>query len=326
VLEDRPNRDIIERAEDFILRLREVQSARIYTDEQGTITEIHVVAETDRAPKLLARDVETCLKASLGLTVDYRKIGVVVIDPSKGILPRRGDPLELEHELEGEDWTGRSLDEVLAEKLTEAPARPNPSGPSGSSMGSGQTVSPEARPSSARSTGPEPRDAFAPAAPSPGSAPAPRAAPEPAIARLEFLEEDARIKFKSLRVVIEEDKVDVEVSLEKCGLTVTGSQGDLRFRGRLYETIAGATIHAVAELLDENMHLCFSGIEEVVLGGRKAICTVVSVVEGRSVASFVGCAVIGDDRNESAALAVLDALNRPLGKWKLRGEINYTIR
>jgi len=85
VLEDKPNKDIIERAEDLILRLREVQSARIYADEQGAISEIHVVAVTDRAPKLIARDVESCLKATLGLTIDYRKIGVVVIDPAKDV-------------------------------------------------------------------------------------------------------------------------------------------------------------------------------------------------------------------------------------------------
>lgn len=299
MLEDKPNRDIIERAEDLILRLREVHSSRIYTDEQGTITEIHVVAETDRAPKLIARDVETCLKATLGLTVDYRKIGVVVIDPSKGVLPRSEDLIDLDRELGSVGGAGRSVDEMLAEKFPDSPQQ-----------------APSARPA--------PPERQAPPAREPG--PVPRVENEPGTVRLEFLEEDARIKFKSLRVTIEEDKVDAEVTLVKSGLTVTGSQGDLRFRGRLYETIAGATIHAISELLDEELHLCFSGIEDVILGGRRAVCAVVNVVEGRSITSFVGCAVIGDDRNESAALAVLDAMNRPLGKWKLRREINYTIR
>jgi len=276
VLDDQPGKDIIERAEDLILRLREVQSARIYTDEQGDITEIHVVAATDRAPKLIARDVETCLKASLGLSVDYRKIGVVVVDPSKEA-SARGDARD-----EMPSVTGEALQPVvdLEEVLREEP---------------------DEQPRSETRT-------------------------ERETAKLEFLEEDARVRFKSLSVSIEEEKIDVEVKLEKSGLVVTGSQGDLRYRGTLNETIAGAAIHAIMELLDENIHLCLSGIEEVTIENRTAVCAVVHAVRGRSVTSYGGCALVGQDRNETAVLAVLDALNRPLGKWKLRKEIHYTIR
>jgi len=276
VLEDKPNRDIIERAEDLILRLRDVQSARIYTDEQGNISEIHVVASSDRAPKLLARDVESCLKAMLGLIVDYRKIGVVVIEPGKE--PSAGGKAEggASHPDAGEEQPVLDLEEILDERHEEM---------------TGRAVSPREKE-----------------------------------ARLEFLEADARVRFKGLRVSIEEDRVDIEVRLAKGSLMVTGSQGDFRFRGRLFETIAGATIHAISELLDENIRLCLSGIEEVSLGGRMALCAVVSAFDARSVTSYVGCAVIGEERNECAALAILDALNRPLGTWKLRTKIHYTIK
>lgn len=135
-----------------------------------------------------------------------------------------------------------------------------------------------------------------------------------------------RIAFKGLRVNIEDERVDVEVRLAKGNLIVTGSQGDYRFNGKLREAIAGAALHAISELLDEDIHLCLAGIEEVVLGGRIALCAVVNAVRERSVASYVGCALIGTERNECAVLAVLDALNRPLGEWKLRTEIHYTIR
>ena len=276
MLDDEPGKDIIERAEDLILRLREVHSARIYTDEQGNITEIHVVAATDRAPKLIARDVETCLKASLGLSVDYRKIGVVVVDPSKEASARGNARDEMP------SVTGEALQPVvdLEEVLREEP---------------------DEHPRSETRT-------------------------EREAAKLEFLERDARVRFKSLSVSIEEEKIDVEVKLEKSGLVVTGSQGDLRYRGTLNETIAGAAIHAIMELLDENIHLCLSGIEEVTIENRTAVCAVVHAVRGRSVTSYGGCALVGQDRNETAVLAVLDALNRPLGKWKLRKEIHYTIR
>ena len=316
MLEDKPNKDIIERAEDLILRLREVQSARIYADEQGNISEIHVVVATDRAPKLIARDVESCLKATLGLTVDYRKIGVVVIDPVKdafvpgksGGVPAHtagetGDPvIDLEHIID--DRLGEGTGESPQERRAGTPGRRFDDLPMARIV-----ERPDERPSWRGDDPPKPAEA--PSAPQ---------------ARLEFLETDARVRFKGLRVAIEDDRVDVEVRLAKGALVVIGSQGDFRFRGRLAETIAGATIHAISELLDENIRLCLSGIEEVNLGGRMAHCAVVSAIVERCAMSYVGCAIIGEERNESAVLAVLNALNRPLGRWKLRTEIRYTIR
>jgi hypothetical protein len=300
VFEDIPNKDLIERAENLIIRLREVQSCRIYTDEAGNITEIHAVAVTDRAPKLLARDVETCLKASLGLIVDYRKIGVVVIDPEKntiakvkaevGVGDRRmfdaAGGIEPEHVADDDDFPVIDLEQLIDTKFDAPPT------------------------ASAPFAHPEPP------------------APEITLHNpfLEATEKPSRIAFKGLRVNIEDAKVDVEVRLARGPLVVTGSQGDHRFGGKLSETIAGATLHAISELLDEDIHLCLARIEEVAVGGRSALCAVVNAVRERSITSYVGCVLIGADPNEYAVLAVLDALNRPLGAWKLRTEINYTIR
>ncbi|MBI4720040.1 MAG: hypothetical protein HY770_02165 [Chitinivibrionia bacterium] len=72
--------DIIARAELLISRIQGVCSAKISADETGEITEVHVVAMAAKSPKLVARDVETCLKAELGIHVDHRKIGVVLYD------------------------------------------------------------------------------------------------------------------------------------------------------------------------------------------------------------------------------------------------------
>jgi len=72
--------DVIERAEALVARIQGVSSCRISTDETGEITEIHVVATSQKSPKLVARDVESCLKAMAGVQVDHRKIGVVVFD------------------------------------------------------------------------------------------------------------------------------------------------------------------------------------------------------------------------------------------------------
>lgn len=312
MLEDKPNRDIIERAEDLILRLREVQSARIYADEQGNISEVHVVVATDRAPKLIARDVESCLKAALGLAVDYRKIGVVVIEPGKDLPAHHRSEDGAQHSAAPDLGPIVELEELVDERLSESPLER-----------SRERFS-ERPPERA-----EERPAVSPA-PQPVERPAerPRSA-EAARAegtRLEFLEADMRVRFKGLRVTIEEDRIDAEVRLARGPLVVTGSQGDFRFHGKLYETVGGATLHAVSELLDENIRLCLSGVQEVSLGGRATLCVVVSALDGRSSVSYVGCSMIGEEPGESAVLAVLDALNRPLGTWKLRTSIHYTIK
>jgi hypothetical protein len=66
--------------------LREVKSARIVTDSDGSILAVHVVADTQRSPKQIARDVESMLVAKLGIGVDYRKISVAQIEeqPEQG--------------------------------------------------------------------------------------------------------------------------------------------------------------------------------------------------------------------------------------------------
>jgi hypothetical protein len=81
--EPRYSPELVERAEALVSRIQGISSCRISTDELGGVTEIHVVASTQKPAKLVARDVESCLKAMLGMEVDHRKIGVVVIDEAQ---------------------------------------------------------------------------------------------------------------------------------------------------------------------------------------------------------------------------------------------------
>jgi hypothetical protein len=76
----RLTRDEIRRAQELVGRIQGISSCQISTDESGEITEVHVVAKVDKPPKLIARDVESCLKAEMGVDVDHRKIGVVLFD------------------------------------------------------------------------------------------------------------------------------------------------------------------------------------------------------------------------------------------------------
>lgn len=69
-----------EEVEKAIEGLKDVRSARIVTDDEGVILEIHVVSDTERSAKLVARDVESVLVAKLGIQVDHRKISVAQVD------------------------------------------------------------------------------------------------------------------------------------------------------------------------------------------------------------------------------------------------------
>ncbi|MDH3197136.1 MAG: hypothetical protein OEO21_02745 [Candidatus Krumholzibacteria bacterium] len=71
----------VRRAQETVARIQGVSSCQIVTDGRGEITEVHVVATSGKPPKLVARDVESCLKAELGIDVDYKKIGVVLFAP-----------------------------------------------------------------------------------------------------------------------------------------------------------------------------------------------------------------------------------------------------
>lgn len=307
---------MIERAEDLILRLRDIHSCRISTDETGVVSEVHVVAATERSPKMIARDVETCLKAELNLDVDYRKIGVVIIDPMK-----ETDPAKRQQESAGEaipagdDDTDRIVEERFVE-LAGAGHEPvdGAAAVEAESVETPWIQGPAAEKEYAR--------AQARGAP-PGEGGTP---PVEGGAALEFLEQDVRVRFAGLRLGIEETRIDAEVKLVKNGLEVVGCLGGFRTSGPMYETIAGATIHALTELLDERFHLCLSTVKEIEVSGGKALLAVVDVIDGRAVRSFAGCVFVGRDSNEAAVLAVLDALNRPSGRWKSRTEIHYRIR
>ena len=57
-----------------------MRSARIITDDAGGILEVHVVADTARSAKLVARDIESMLVAKIGMSIDHRKISVAQVD------------------------------------------------------------------------------------------------------------------------------------------------------------------------------------------------------------------------------------------------------
>jgi hypothetical protein len=70
-------RDWVAQAEKLLLSLRDIAGVGITLSEDGReITEISILAEGQRPPKQIVRDVRSALRAEFQVDVDYRKISV----------------------------------------------------------------------------------------------------------------------------------------------------------------------------------------------------------------------------------------------------------
>ena len=72
--------NIINEYEEVIKKIKDIVSAKIVTNENGQIEEIHVLANPNRNPKQLVRDIESTLMATYGSQTDHRKISIAQID------------------------------------------------------------------------------------------------------------------------------------------------------------------------------------------------------------------------------------------------------
>ena len=68
--------------EEGLTRLDSVDAARV-VNQGETITEIHIIAASDKPSKHGARDVQSLAMARFGLPIDHRVISVVQINPQK---------------------------------------------------------------------------------------------------------------------------------------------------------------------------------------------------------------------------------------------------
>ncbi len=69
-----------------LVRLPEVEIARIVCDDDGRLLEVHIVANADKHPKQVVRDVQSVALASFGIEIDRRIVSVVqlaghLVDP-----------------------------------------------------------------------------------------------------------------------------------------------------------------------------------------------------------------------------------------------------
>jgi hypothetical protein len=73
----------IKRAEELILTLPGVVSARIVAGDSGAIDQIHVLTTSELTPKQMVRNIESALIAHLAMRIDHRKISVATSSETK---------------------------------------------------------------------------------------------------------------------------------------------------------------------------------------------------------------------------------------------------
>lgn len=66
--------------EQAIKQIKSVIAARIKVNHQGEIEEVHILAGAGRAPKQIARDIESILVAQFDLQIDHKKISVAQVE------------------------------------------------------------------------------------------------------------------------------------------------------------------------------------------------------------------------------------------------------
>ena len=80
-----------EQIEDTVRQLKDVVSVRAVLGPSGRVDELHVLVNPNRAPKQVARDIESAVRAHLDFTLDYKKISIAQVQsraPISGGSPR----------------------------------------------------------------------------------------------------------------------------------------------------------------------------------------------------------------------------------------------
>lgn len=80
----------IKRAEELLLTLPGVISARIIAGDNGAVEQIHVLTTSELSPKQVVRNIESALIAHLSMHIDHRKISVATTSESKPKFAEKG--------------------------------------------------------------------------------------------------------------------------------------------------------------------------------------------------------------------------------------------
>jgi hypothetical protein len=274
----------IKRAEELILTLPGVISARIIAGDSGAIDQIHVLTTSELTPKQMVRNIESALIAHLSMRIDHRKISVATTSETK--------PKLLEHE--GKQAAGGG-----------APSRDVPDRPQSKDKQDKQErhetqerqeaqqrqESEEGRESQERHARPE-RQQNASSSPRTG----------PFARRLYF--EDVEVRGSRSK------GLSCRVTLRKGAASFIGEALGIEGDRSRVELAARATLLAIADADNREGQLGVQGVKVFDAFDRTFVFVAVSVRSGRENKMLTGSVEMRESAESAGVLAVLDATNR----------------
>jgi hypothetical protein len=224
-------------AERLLSNLPGVISAKINTDQEGEVIEVHILADHNRAPKQIVRDVESALVSGFNISVDHKRISVAQL--------RRPDV-----RLNGKE-----------EFEVHFPAN---------------------------TTGDHKEDKKA------GN--------------------QGRLRFDRFEVASSGNlKCRAEVILANGGGIFRGVCEDTNTAVNQMKISAKAVLSALEEYLRGEKAFTLEELKVIERANSPVVMVVVGAVTSNGATSLIGTSFLGKDRNRSAALATLKAVNRYLG-------------
>ena len=301
-------------AERWIGQIRGVQQCKMDIDSDGEITGIHVVAGMDREPRHIVRDVEGLLKARLGLSVYYKKIGVVQV------VDRDGE----ENAVDAPTARPVTIAKIAGSVSAEAPPATTTGevrvGPVSGTAAVDPPDSPDVAEDAieAEGIGAIPVEALAAEALTVADSPDEDLAATSAVLLAEDL--TPRLQCSGVGMMASDQLVRAEVELQAGTVEARGSEEAPNHAESDMNVIARATVDAVRQLLDDPVLLNLSEVKMSTIGGQSVVMVAVELVEGRKSERLVGTCPTSHNRQQAVVYAVLDALNRRLSLMTLKAE------
>jgi hypothetical protein len=271
----------IRRAEELLLTLPGILSAKIVASETGSVDEIHLLTTAEYTPKQTVRNVESALIAHLGMRVDHRKISVAATTEPRGA-----------GAVGGTAGAPRAAASV--------PADMAPSGASASPMGASAATPPTPTLIRERlvASGSEFRDLVREV----DSTLADVVADDFTRRRLYF--EDIETRRSRLR------GVSCRVTLRKGESSYTGEAEGLEGERARVDLAARAALKAIGHAEGGERSLALDGIKLIDAFDREFVFVGVAAQIGRDRALLTGSCEVKESPEQASVLATLDATNR----------------
>jgi phosphopantetheinyl transferase (holo-ACP synthase) len=126
---------------------------------------------------------------------------------------------------------------------------------------------------------------------------------------------NSRLVLKNISISMEDSQIEARVVLTKDDKVFEGVSRGINFTQGRFRALAEATINAIQQFLGSECMFSVIDIQKTTISGKPVCIVAVSQVTEQIENFLVGSSPIEQDDNKAVVKAVLDALNRKLGKY-----------